>query len=338
LVRSIYMRTRRNYVLYVIAIGAGAVVTHSLVPPTPGPLIMVETLPGLELGLAIVAGFALGLVPVLVGGLGYGSFLNKRLKLESDPALGLDGKEELKGAPADEDLPGFWVSALPVLLPVLLIAGRTLLYALHDGQLLLLPGWLLEVADFAGNKNLALLAATVFAMWVFKRQKGLTLARLRDSLENAFLMGGMIVLITSAGGALGKMLARAGISEALKSASGGSLGTSAVFLVVLAWGLAAVLKTAQGSGTVSMITASGIMAALIGSSPTVPCHVVYIFAAIGFGSLVFSWMNDSGFWVVCKMSGFTERETLASWTGLLFVIGVVGLAEVVLLAYFLPFN
>ena len=129
------------------------------------------------------------------------------------------------------------------------------------------------------------------------------------------------------------MLSRIGIDETLRQIPSGEGGLSFLFL---AWGMAAVMKIAQGSGTVSMITTSAIMVAILPDASALPYHPFYLFAAIGFGSGFISWMNDSAFWVVCKMSGFTEGETLRTWTFVVGAIGVVGLVEVVLLASVLP--
>jgi GntP family gluconate:H+ symporter len=96
------------------------------------------------------------------------------------------------------------------------------------------------------------------------------------------------------------------------------------------------MKIAQGSGTVSMISSSAIMAALIGPESHLPYHPIYILLSIGFGSLFISWMNDSGFWVVVRMSGFTEREGLKTWTFMLAIVGVAGLLQVLLLSWILP--
>jgi GntP family gluconate:H+ symporter len=107
-------------------------------------------------------------------------------------------------------------------------------------------------------------------------------------------------------------------------------------LIIMAWLVAAIMKVAQGSGTVSMITTSGIIAAIIGNGAGLGYSPIYLFAAIAFGSQMGSWMNDSGFWVVCKLSGFTEKETLKTWTVLLAVMGIVGLVEVLIVSSILP--
>ncbi len=337
LARALRMRTGKNYVLYIMAIAGGAVITHSLVPPTPGPLLMVDNLSGLglDLGTTIVFGFLLGLPPAAVA-LCYSVRTDRRLKIPFREAPGSSHQQlEAIVARGDDELPGFWVSILPVLLPVLLITGDTALATLQRQGFLSIPPLVLGWSAFLGNKNFALFAAAAGAAWVLLRREKLSLGQLRDRLEPAIMSAGVIILITSAGGAFGKMLARTGISESLREVStGAGLGTAA--LLLLAWGLAVTMKIAQGSGTVSIITASGMMAALLSGQGTLPFHPIYLFAAIGFGSMAVSWMNDSGFWVVCKMSGFTERETLSTWTQLLTVIAVAGLVEVLILSFVLP--
>ena len=104
-------------------------------------------------------------------------------------------------------------------------------------------------------------------------------------------------------------------------------------LIIVAWVMAVVLKLAQGSGTVSVITTAGIMAAIVGTGADLPYHPIYLFMAIGYGSMVGSWMNDSGFWIVGKLSGMTEKQTFRSWTMLLAVIGTVGFIQALVMSY-----
>ena len=114
---------------------------------------------------------------------------------------------------------------------------------------------------------------------------------------------------------------------------------STIALLLIAWVLTAVIRAAQGSATVSMITGSSIMAPIIATGLEqgwLGCHPIYFCLVIGFGAFPLSWMNDSGFWVVQRMSGFTEKETLKTWTKLLTLIGVVGLVQVLVFATVLP--
>ncbi len=105
---------------------------------------------------------------------------------------------------------------------------------------------------------------------------------------------------------------------------------------MLGFGVSAVLKIAQGSSTVAMITASGMLAAMVPAPDSLGFHPVYLATAIGSGSLVGSWMNDSGFWIFARMGGLTEAEALKSWTPLLVLMGFAGLLVTVALATVLP--
>ena len=106
-------------------------------------------------------------------------------------------------------------------------------------------------------------------------------------------------------------------------------------MLFMAWLLTAVIRAAQGSATVAMITGSGIMAGIV-TSGAVDCHPIYFCLAIGFGAFPLSWMNASGFWVVQRMSGFTEKETLKTWTVMLTAIGVAGIIQVMVMATVFP--
>ena len=194
-----------------------------------------------------------------------------------------------------------------------------------------------DYGDLFGNANLALLLSGAIAMWVLQRQRGLTLHELSASTETALMSGGVIILITSAGGAFGAMLTEAKVGDAIQSlfqqqSPGQSAGLT---MLLLGFGIAVVLKIAQGSSTVAMITGSSMLASLADPS-TLGFHPVYLATAIGGGSLVGSWMNDSGFWIFAKMGGLTEEEALKSWTPMLAIIGTASFLISILLARLLP--
>ena len=150
------------------------------------------------------------------------------------------------------------------------------------------------------------------------------------------MSGGVIILITAGGGAFGAMLQVANIGTAIQSLFGSAGGQSSqLVLLLLAFILGSLMKIAQGSGTVAMIVGTSMMAAIVGPI-TLTFHPVYLACSVGAGSLVCSWMNDSGFWIVAKMGGLTEVETLKSWTVLLVVLGVVSFVVTVGLSYVLP--
>ena len=340
LARAMFLRTGKNYMGYVMAICAGGVITHGIVPPTPGPLAMANEL-GIDLGQAILGGFLIGLPVALFGGLVLPKLFVKRgidIPMRDAPGASTAELQEIVDRPASE-LPGFFVSILPVALPVVLITANSVWKALgHESELL----------DLLGDKNLAMFFATFVALGLLARSKGYSLKQLTSAIEPALKEAGVIILITAAGGAFGGMLRETGIGDTIadmvKSSGGGGEATSwlGVVMILIAWGSAAVIKIAQGSGTVAVMTAAGIMAGvLVGLDEAgieLPYHKIYIFAAISFGAKVISWMNDSGYWVVCKMSGFTEKETLKTWTAQLAAMGVFGLIEVLVLIHIFPLN
>lgn len=172
-----------------------------------------------------------------------------------------------------------------------------------------------------GNPSVALSIAALIAIATLIWAKGRSLIALAGDIEEAVTSAGLIVLITAAGGAFGAMLQKARISESIQSLV--DLHQSgAVAVMCLGFVIAMVLKIAQGSSTVAMIVGSSMIAAMV-KVDALPYHAGYLATAIGGGSLVGSWMNDSGFWVFAKMGGLTEAESLKSWTPLLCVAGLV---------------
>jgi len=323
LARSLWRRTRKNYVLYITAIGTGGAITHTLVPPTPGPLFMAAEL-GIDLGMMIMMGTLIAL-PTAIVGLMICHMINRMMDIPMRPYGGETEPEPL----SDDELPGLFVSILPVVLPVILISANTFAKALGAERTA-------QVTAVLGDPNLALLISAVIAMSVLVRNRGLSLKELGRSTETALMSGGVIILITAGGGAFGAMLREAGVREAVESMvdlEGQSAGTA---ILCLAFLVASVLKVAQGSSTVSMITTSSMFAAMGVTSGMLGCHPVYLAAAIGCGSLVGSWMNDSGFWIFARMSALTEVETLKGWSTLLVAIGSAGLGFTLLFARLLP--
>ena len=152
------------------------------------------------------------------------------------------------------------------------------------------------------------------------------------------MSGGLVILITAAGGAFGAMLREAGIQDAVEGMVGSDANSGGVFILIIAAMVASLIKFAQGSGTVAMITTSTIFAGIGFTAEGLGFNMVYLACAIGSGSLIGDWMNNSGFWIFAKMSGLTEQETLKTWTVLTAAMGVVGLIVTVIFAVVLPMN
>ena len=314
----------RNYVLYVLAISAGGSATHVFVPPTPGPLVMASTL-SVDVGIVILVGLCVALPASLCGWL-YAIWIDRKLDIpiREAPGLSLDDLGKIATRPEDE-LPAFWVSMSPILLPVVFIAGNTVANTFYKDT------DIARLTAFLGNPSFALLAGAVVGLWVLARQSKMSLKELAVPVEEAIKSAGVIILITAGGGAFGGMLVRAGVGDVLGKWAG-ELGMS---LMLLGFLLAMLVKVAQGSGTVAMITASAIMAPLLGVAD-LAYHPVYVLMSIGSGALIGTWMNDSGFWVFRTMTGLTEIETLQTKTALLIVLGGTGFTITLLGSWLFP--
>jgi GntP family gluconate:H+ symporter len=342
---ALALRTGGHFTLYVLAICAGGTVTHALTIPHPGPIFMAENL-GIDVGLSIWIGIVAGIVPVLAGWAA-ARWLDARVPV---PVRGT-GSMSLADARAtmdrpESELPSLGAAVAPIVVPILLITAASAIDVLRQGAARDAGGWaargiaalggptafarLAAVVDFIGNKNVALVLGAVLSLVVLARQKRLPFATVSRLTGPPLETAGVIILITAAGGAFGFMLTQAGVGRALEDWVAATRG---VDVVLLGYVVALVFRVAQGSATVAMQMAS---VTCMGLLPALTCHPIYLFLAIGFGATGFSWMNDSGFWVVSRLAGFTERETLRTWTPLLGVISVTGLALTLVASRLLP--
>lgn len=339
LAKAMRLRTGTHYAFYIMAICVGAGLTHSLVAPTPGPLIMADNL-HIDLGSTILAGIGFSILPGVLCGWFLARWISNRLDipLRESADFSVEEMNELVEY-KDSELPSFWISILPIALPVLLIAGATISNTLNDASLAGggqgMNAAVLNAFSFAGDRHVALICSMLVAAWLLLRHKRLTPRELGMRLEPSITAAGVIILITSAGGAFGSMIRSTGIADTIRDQMGE--GTSGVALILLAFGVSSVMKIAQGSSTVAMITASAVIYGVI-QGVALPYHPVYLFLAIGFGAMVFSWMNDSGFWIITRMAGFTERETLKTWSTIFASLGLVGLIEVLVFSQLMPLN
>ncbi len=324
LARAMRVRAGKNYVLFVMAICAGGTVAHCLVPPTPGPLAIAAIM-GIDLGTMILTGMIIGIPTAAIGWL-FSRYLDRKLTIEFRETPGLTMNELEALAHRDEkELPGFWLSLAPIVLPVLFISSHTIAQAIDK------KSFVASITGFVGNPNFALLVSAAIALYTLARQRGYSLAELARPMDTALSSGGLIILITSAGGAYGGMLVRAGVGEAVQGVAS-SIGIPLLFMGFL---MSAMIRIAQGSSTVAMITTASLVTPIIASAPP-DFHPVYVALAVASGALVGSWMNDSGFWVYKQMGGFTEGEALRTWTPLLTVVGIAGFVGTLLGSLILP--
>lgn len=308
------MKTKKDYVMYIMVVGGGGAIAHSVIPPTPGPLVVAETLQ-IDLGLTILVGVCIGILPAVAT-----YMVAKKINKNMDVPI----RVEYQTTDTTAELPPLSLSLLPIFVPIVLISLTSIFQIIE----LALPGWVL----FLGNKNIAMSVGAILAIWLWVRKKQLDNEELWDQISKPLEIAGIIILITGAGGAFGAMLQHSGIGDAIQMAT----ADFHIHYVFLAWLISSAIKTAQGSATVALITTASIMYAIIGTGADLPYHPVYVLLAIGFGGIFISWMNDSGFWVVAKMSGMTEKEALKSFTVVLAIASLVGMIQLVILSYVLP--
>jgi len=327
------IRNRRKYGLYIMCIVAGATMTHSLVPPTPGPLFVAGEL-SVNLGLMILGGIVVGLFTTASGYL-YALWANRRwaIPLRSTPDVSAADLETLSKK-KEKDLPPFWLSILPILLPVVLIAGQTVLQSMIGTGTSEPSAWqklAVAVMKNLGDSNIALTISAGIALATVAVQRRFDGKRIAQLAEQALTSGGLIILITSAGGAFGGILQQTGIGERIQELA----AAYQIGILPLAFLVTAMVRTAQGSATVAMITSVGILGSFAANGQ-LGFHPLYLALVIGCGSKPIPWMNDSGFWVMCKMTGMTESETLKTCSVMMTLMGVVGLFVVMALARLFP--
>jgi GntP family gluconate:H+ symporter len=310
-------RSGKNYLLNVLAIVAGAVMTHSLVPPAAGPAMVATRLnvklTTMMLGGAIVGGAA------SISGFIYAHWANRRWVIPQRTSAGVSAAELERISKRDErTLPPLWLAVLPIVLPVALITWGDVSSS--------------SLAHSLGEKNLALaLAASLGLVMVWLRKDRSERQPIPTAVSQALSSAGVMVLIICAGGAFGHVVQDTGIAKLLQ----GNLPASKLAILPLAFLITSALRTAQGSAIVAMVTAIGIVAPTAAAG-SLGFHPVYLAMAIGCGSKPIPWMNDAGFWIIGQMSGMTERETLKSVSVMMTIMGVVGLGVTVVGAWLFP--
>ena len=187
-----------------------------------------------------------------------------------------------------------------------------------------------DILIFVGHPFSALIIAALLAIYFLGIRRGKTRQQLLDLSTKALGPAGIIILVTGAGGVLKQILVDSGIGEMMAN----SIADSAMPPIFLAWVLAAIVRVTQGSTTVAMITAAGIMAPVLSFINPSPPELALIVLAVASGATILSHVNDSGFWLVSKYFGMDEKQTLRSWTMMETIVGVCGLIFTMLASLF----
>ena len=330
--------TKKPLLIFGLPLVAGMAVTHAFVPPTPGPVAVAYFL-NVNLGYVIMFGVIIGLPTAIICGPWLCSKVATLVDVPTPKRLEENTTtEELK-------LPHFGLICTLIALPIALILSATiveqiaiadidkgltkdarsaeisrLLNDLPTGQ---------QVIYFLGHPVIALMISTLLAIFFLGTRRGATRDQLVELSTKALGPAGIIILITGAGGVFKGVLIATGIADALKEI----FADTGIPLLVLAYIFATLVRIAQGSATVAMLTAAGLMASLVeGSSQP---FLALIACAIAAGATGFSHVNDSGFWMISRYMGMTEKQTLKTWTLISTAISLVSFAIILLLGLFI---
>jgi Gnt-I system low-affinity gluconate transporter len=312
-------RSGRSLLYYAIPLLAGLAITHSFIPPTPGPIAVAELVKA-DLGWVILFGALAGIPAMIIAGPWFGQFIANRLFVPVPEA------HRDQTTAADVSAPSFaWMSSI-ILLPLVLI-----MLATTAPFVLVAESSLLAVVSFLGHPFVALTIATILALIIARKKCDLSREALLNIANKGLEPAGVVILITGAGGAFKQVLIDSGVGQMLAS-----VFIEAQFSVfILGFLIAAITRVAQGSATVAMITGAGLMAPILELQPMSAPSLGLLVIAISSGATILSHVNDSGFWLVSRYLGLSEKDTLKTWTVMTTLISLVGLASCLVISLFL---
>lgn len=307
------------YVVGALTIGDG--IAQTLVPPTPNPLAAADIL-HFSLGTMVIMGLIIGLIATFISVFIYTKIHDRGIfKPEKDMNRQAELFEEEESG--NRPYPSFFVSLLPILIPVVCILLGTGASAVYKNGTPVLT-------QFFGNKIVAILLGTLGAYLIGYKYLGRT--KVEAAANEALKQAGIVLLITGAGGSFGSIIAATDIGNALVTTLNINSG-SVLKVLFLAYLIGCIFRIAQGSGTVAGITAMTIMAVI---APNVSIHPVYIALAALAGGISVGHVNDSGFWVVSNLSGFSVTGGLKTYTLAQIIMSVSIMVLTVFFAMVLP--
>jgi Gnt-I system low-affinity gluconate transporter len=323
LVYALARDTGKSLLYYGIPLLTGLAVTHSFIPPTPGPIAVAEII-GADLGWIILFGFIIGIPAAILAGPVFGSYISKKIHVGIPEYMDIEKPDDNAAT-----LPSFGLICAIISVPLVLILCNTLTEALV-GAGIIEKGWITVFFTFVGHPFVALIIAVLMALYWLGTQRGTSRSQLSDLSMEALKPAGVIILITGAGGVFKQVLIDSGIGKMLAD----GMADFGLPAIVLAYVIACAVRITQGSATVSMITAAGIMSPIISEFTFSEPHKALIALSIASGATILSHVNDSGFWLVNRYLGLTEKETLQSWTVMETIISVTGFVLALGLSFF----
>ncbi len=329
LAKAVGRQRPESYLAAVMAIIVGATMAHSLVPPTPGPLLVAAAMQ-VNVGMMMIGGVIVGGLAACVG-FTYGMFCSRWIQLSPAGQSVAQGSNSAGARPPSRSVP-LWVAALPIAVPIFILGGAEIVDYLaarrpSSSTLQDMLQWIAIIND----PGLIFIGTAVLSILILRfTSDGQVVGQ---SVTRGIADAGTIVLLTCAGGAFGAALQQLDLATAIGERFAGL--TTPWGMLWTAFFLTTIIRAAQGSATVAMITSAAIVAPVM-ESIELPFHPLYLALAIGCGSKPLPWMNDSGFWQVATMTGMSTTQTLKSFSVALTLMGITGFSITLLGAWLFP--
>jgi len=310
LAMSLARESKKSLLVYGLPMAAALTVTHAMVPPHPAPAAAAQLL-GADLGLVILYGVAVSVPMAISGGIFYGGWISNRMFIP------VPERAHGRGEPTDErPAPRVSLVILLLTLPVILIFLATAAEMTKSGA----RGPL----GFLGHPFTALAVTTMLSMYFLGFRRGLDRPAVARAAVDSLAPIGTLLAIMGGGGAFKQVILDSGVGPY----AGSLLASSNISPLIVAYAVAAAMRIAQGSATVAIITAAGIVAPLVKGIPGYSPEMIVL--ALSCGGTVLSHVNDAGFWLVNETFRMSVPQTLRSWTAMKVVTSLVGLAIVLL--------
>ena len=317
MIYALQRKTGKSLLLYGIPLLAGLAITHSFIPPTPGPVAVADIVKA-DLGWVIFFGFLTGIPTAIVCGPLFAKYIAKKIHVDA-PVLQIDS-DIIKTFPPV----GIIISIISI--PRVLIVLNTLLNSPLIGEEFVSKN-ILEWLGMIGHPFSALIIANLIAWYTLGLRRGFTKDKLLNITTQSMGPAGIIILLTGAGGVFKQMLVNTGAGEMLAN----YFADQGVSILLFSFIAAALIRILQGSATVAMITAAGLTSPLLVETISEPQKALIVIA-IASGATIMSHVNDSGFWLVSKYLGLSEKETFKSWTVMTTILALTGFLTASLLS------
>ena len=317
IIYAIQKKTGKSLLLYAIPLLSGLAFGHAFIPPTPGPIAVASIL-GADIGWVIIVGLFIGVPTVLVSGLVFGKYISGKIHIANP--------ENIDGTVEFEKLPDLRAVFAIIILPIILIFISTMV---KSGLIPVTNKQFADLIALLGHPFSALIVANIVAWYVLGIRRGFTNNELLNISTQSMSSVGNIILVIGAGGAFKQALVNTGAGKMLAE----SFTNMGMPVIVFAFIAASIIRILQGSATVAMITAAGLVLPFLTGNNFSPIQLAALVASIAAGSSILSHVNDGGFWMIKQYLGLTEKQTFRSWTMMTTLLALVGFIFSVLVFY-----